>query len=72
MFEDRHPSTQHFVTLFGYEQLPPHLREISKECHALFVKMVEMLGDGAELSTGLRKLREAKDCFVTQRVIDSQ
>ena len=65
MFEDRHPSTRHFIPLFSWEHLPPHLQEISKQCEALFIFMVDHLNDGQELSAGLRKLREAKDCFVT-------
>lgn len=70
--EGRHPGTQHFAKVFAFEHLPPHLRAVSKQSHDLAVLMIEMLADGPELSAGLRKLREAKDCFVTQRVIDSE
>lgn len=61
---DRHPSTQHFAPLFAFEHLPEHLRTISEACHDLACEMVTRLPDGPELSTGLRKLLEAKDCFV--------
>jgi len=69
--EGRHPGTQHFAPLFAFEHLPAHLRAVSKQCHDLAVWQIEALGDGPELSAALRKLREAKDCFVTQRVIDA-
>jgi hypothetical protein len=61
---DRHPSTQHFVPLFDYEHLAEPLREVSRLCADLAQEMVSYLGDGPELSAGLRKLLEAKDCFV--------
>lgn len=67
--EGRHSGTQHFAKIFEFEHLPPHLREISQPCAELAQQMIDALPDGPELSTGLRKLREAKDCFVTARVI---
>lgn len=71
----RHPATEHLLSLFAYEHLPPHLREVSKPCAVLAYDMAGTLGtleDGPELTTGLRKLLEAKDCFVRQAVIDSR
>lgn len=62
--DDRHPSTKHFAPLFAYEHLSHPMREISQRCHALAQVMVDRLPDGPELTTGLRKLLEAKDCFV--------
>ncbi|MFA7482977.1 MAG: hypothetical protein WC314_20885 [Vulcanimicrobiota bacterium] len=59
-----HPSTQHLMRFFAYEHLPPHLQLISKAFHDLAGNMVAKLPDGPELTTGLRKLLEAKDCFV--------
>ena len=49
---------------FAYEHLPPHLRPTSKACADLAVVIDETLCDGAEKTAGLRKLLEAKDCFV--------
>jgi hypothetical protein len=49
---------------FVYEHLPPHLQEVSKPLSELAKLMDETLPDGAEKSTGMRKLLEAKDCFV--------
>jgi hypothetical protein len=65
---DRHPGTQHFVPLFAHEHLPPRLQEVSRPCAALATEMVAALDDGPELTAGLRKLLEAKDCFVRQAV----
>lgn len=69
--EGRHPGTQTAVVWFAFEHLAQaDLRIVSKHCRDLAVKMIQTLCDGPELTTGLRKLREAKDCFVTQRVMD--
>ena len=60
----RHPSTTHFEPLFAYDHLPPHLQAVSKPCHDLAEQMIDALPDGPELTAGLRKLLEAKDCYV--------
>jgi hypothetical protein len=49
---------------FKYEHLPPHLQERSKPFADLANQMAETLPRGPETSAGLRKLLEAKDCFV--------
>lgn len=49
---------------FGYEHLPPALQEVSKPICELAIIMDAGLPDGPEKSAGLRKLLEAKDCFV--------
>ena len=61
---DRDPETQHLATLFAYEHLKPRLRGVSELCHYLAAHMIAALPDGPELTAGLRKLVEAKDCFV--------
>ncbi|MCF8610023.1 hypothetical protein L5G28_07590 [Gordonia sp. HY285] len=67
---DRHPSTTHLLALFEYGHLPPHLALVSAKFEQLAHELVIHLHDGAELSAGLRKLVEAKDCAVRQAVID--
>ena len=62
----RHPGTVHLIRLFAWSHLPAHLQPFSRPCGLLAVEMVGVLPDGPELTAGLRKLREAKDCFVTQ------
>lgn len=49
---------------FEYSHLPPHLRDVSEPICALARDLDAQLPDGAEKSTGLRKLLEAKDAFV--------
>lgn len=66
----RHPGTQHLLDQFGYEHLPPKLQAVSKPISELKDLLADTLEDGPELSAGLRKLLEAKDCFVRQRVAD--
>jgi hypothetical protein len=66
----RHPGTQHLLDQFGYEHLPPKLQAVSKPISELKDLLADLHDDGPELSAGLRKLLEAKDCFVRQRVTD--
>lgn len=56
------------VKYFAYEHLPPHLQEVSAPLGDLARKMDDSLPDGAEKSAGLRKLLEAKDCFVRAKL----
>lgn len=49
---------------FAYQHLPEKLQEVSKPIGELAVQLDASLPDGAEKSAGLRKLLEAKDCFV--------
>lgn len=65
---DRHPGTVGLLRHFSFEHLPPALKAVSAPCAALADEMVANLPDGPELTTGLRKLLEAKDCFVRRCV----
>ncbi|MEM6838155.1 MAG: hypothetical protein AAF609_15030 [Cyanobacteria bacterium P01_C01_bin.120] len=49
---------------FVYAHLPEHLQVISRPLAELAATMDQVLPDGAEKSAGMRKLLEAKDCFV--------
>lgn len=61
----RHPGTVAVARYFAYDHLPEGaLRNTSAHCYRLAEFMVETLPDGPELTAGLRKLLEAKDCFV--------
>lgn len=64
MAEQRHPATTGLLRYFEYEHLPEKLRPISQIAHDAAHEMVRRLPDGPELTAGLRKLLEAKDCFV--------
>ena len=52
------------IQYFQYEHLPQKLQEVSKPIAELALKMEQELPDGPEKSAGMRKLLEAKDCFV--------
>lgn len=58
-----HPNTEALLKFFAYEHLPAHLQAISKPFGELAQNMAQSL-DGPELTAGLRKLLEAKDCMV--------
>jgi hypothetical protein len=72
MSQTRHPGTEHLLSLFEYGHLPPHLQGVSKQIADAAAFLTGLLGDGPELTAGLRKLVEAKDCFVRQAVIDAR
>jgi hypothetical protein len=61
--EPLHTSVRDILRHFSYEHLPEHLQEISKPLCELAHNMARK-GKGPELTAGLRKLLEAKDCFV--------
>jgi len=61
------PSTT--IQYFSYEHLPLQLQAVSKPMHDLAHQMEEMLPDGPEKSAGMRKLLEAKDCFVRANIV---
>lgn len=63
-----HPATQAVLQHFRFEHLPPHLQEVSKPCGLLAQLVAEHLPDDPEVTVGLRKLLEAKDCFVRAAV----
>jgi len=52
------------LSFFVYKHLPPHLQLISKPFADLAADMMQKLPESPERMAGLRKLLEAKDCFV--------
>lgn len=52
------------MQFFSYKHLPAHLQAVSADVCDCAAKMDAALPDGPEKSAGLRKLLEAKDCFV--------
>lgn len=63
-----HPSTAQILSFFEFGHLPDPLRQVSRHFYEFAHTMVETLEEGPELTVGLRKLLEAKDCFVRQAV----
>jgi len=60
----QHPGVTALLRYFEFAHLPPHLQSVSAGCHALAHDMAARLPQNPELTAGLRKLLEAKDCFV--------
>lgn len=56
------PSTT--IKYFEYSHFPERLKIVSKPIGELAHQLEAMLPDGPEKSAGMRKLLEAKDCFV--------
>ena len=67
-YETRHPATVHLLRWFEFEHLTGLPREVSEVFQQQAYRVVEQLEDGPELTAGLRKLLEAKDCFVRAAV----
>lgn len=49
---------------FSYQHLPEALQKVSGAIGEVAAEMDRSLADGPEKTAGLRKLLEAKDCFV--------
>ena len=58
------PMAAPIMKYFEFAHLPPKLQDISRPIAELAAQMDTTLPDGPEKSAGLRKLLEAKDCFV--------
>lgn len=54
----------HTLRYFDYQHLPAPLQRVSRVLYCTAHKLEAMLLDGPEKATGMRKLLEAKDCFV--------
>jgi hypothetical protein len=61
---EMHQATAQVYQHFRYDHLPEQLQRLSAPCCELAKTMIQALPDGPELTVGLRKLLEAKDCFV--------
>lgn len=70
MSESKQPTNQQnpILAFFEYNHLPEHLQEVSRGISDIAKEMDSNLKPSAELSAGLRKLLEAKDCFVRAKV----
>lgn len=61
----RHPSVSQITQFFTYDHLPAGaVRGTSQWFAMLAGDLLDQLPDSPELTAGLRKLLEAKDCFV--------
>lgn len=58
-----HSATEAILRFFNCDHLPHHLQVVSQPFYDLAHQMAVDL-EGPELTAGLRKLLEAKDCMV--------
>lgn len=65
-----HPATDHLLQFFEFMHLPAHLQTVSMPFKPLAEQMARTLPNNPELTAGLRKLLEAKDCFVRAKLLD--
>lgn len=65
---ERHPAITSILEHFSYQHLPEDLRLVSKSICEMAYLMAAILPSDPEVTAGLRKLLEAKDCFVRARV----
>ena len=63
-----HAATENILKFFEYEHLPPEIQKVSKDVCVLAHYMADTIPEGPELTVGLRKLLEAKDCFVRAKL----
>ncbi len=64
-----HPATKALLSHFAYDHLREQLQAVSRPFSELAHDLAERL-DGPELTVGLRKLLEAKDCCVRAARMD--
>lgn len=71
-YADRHQSTQHMMkTLRPNPRLDGVALDVAQLIWHAAQDLCVLVHDGPELTAGLRKLREAKDCCVIQGLEDS-
>lgn len=63
-----HSPIKHILQFFKFEHLPGHLQSVSRPMAECAEMMAKLLPQNPELTAGLRKLLEAKDCFVRAKL----
>ncbi len=63
-----HHATEHILQYFKSDHLPDNIRETSALCAQLARQMARDLPANPETTAGIRKLLEAKDCFVRAKL----
>lgn len=58
------------MKFFDFEHLPEYLKVVSQPIYRMAHEMDNFLPDGPEKEAGMRKLLEAKDCFVRAQLED--
>lgn len=60
------------IQFFKYDHLPAYLQAVARPIADLAAYLEENIPDSAEKSAGMRKLLEAKDCFVRAALDDGK
>lgn len=70
----RHPGVEQLSSFFDFDHLPDNkMKVVSAKCFELKAEILNLLPeDNPELTTGLRKLLEAKDCFVRAALVEER
>jgi hypothetical protein len=69
--DQRHEATRHAMKwLVPNPRLDGAAADIAAHVYGLAQYLLGVLNDGIELTAGLRRLREAKDCLVLQALDD--
>lgn len=68
----RHPATVQIMRWFRYEHLRGSPAEVAMRLEDVAYSLVRDLPDSPELTAGLRKLLEAKDCFVRAQIASAE
>ncbi len=68
MSKKHHPSVANVLQFFEYAHLPDHLQVVSKPIGDMANALADSIPANPELTVGLRKLLEAKDCFVRAKL----
>lgn len=70
-FKGRHPATVALLLWLEVNMnLPDSQRHVAQRFEWCAGEITDLLEDGPELSTALRRLIEAKDCAVRQSLLD--
>lgn len=70
--DQRHEATRHAMKwLTPNPRLDGVAADIAQLVYVLATELLVLLDDGIELTAGLRKLRESKDCLVLQALDDA-
>lgn len=72
MADDRHPAVASIMQFFETDDLSEDLQTVAIPCWELANEMADYLPSNPELTAGLRKLLEAKDCFVRARQLEQR
>lgn len=64
VFAGRHPATTHLLKFLNYDGLRESLQPIGRSFYLLAHGLVMALPDDPELTAGLRKLMEARNCMI--------